>query len=270
MIEYQFREAVDTTSAFHNLYEIISLLRSENGCPYDKAQTEKSSLGNLIDEAYEYLEALNKEDTDLCKEELGDVLLNVFSILQIHEDKNDFTSIEVLNDVCRKLIRRHPHVFSTDKANTAEEGLDLWNKAKEKEGRDNSIKAVLEHIPSAMPPLEKSYEIQKKLGKIGFEWTNVDDVIDKVYEELDEVKEAIHEENSDHIEDELGDLFLTIVNLARYVKVRPDQALERANYKITSRFVKLYDLASERNIPVDKEHLDELDKLWDEVKKTEN
>ena len=269
MIEYQFREAADTTSAFHNLYEIISLLRSENGCPYDKAQTEKSSLGNLIDEAYEYLEALNKEDTDLCKEELGDVLLNVFSILQIHEDKNDFTSIEVLNDVCRKLIRRHPHVFSTDKANTAEEGLDLWNKAKEKEGRDNSIKAVLEHIPSAMPPLEKSYEIQKKLSRYGFEWESLDDVIDKVYEELDEVKEAINEGNKDHIEDELGDVFLTLVNLSRYLDVRPDQALERANYKLTGRFIKLSELASQKGVPVDKEHLSQLDELWNEVKRSE-
>ena len=113
------------------------------------------------------------------------------------------------------------------------------------------------------------YEIQKKLSRYGFEWESIDDVIDKVYEEMDEVKEAISENNRDHIEDELGDVFLTLVNLARYLKVRPDQALERANYKITSRFVRLCELAGEKGVPVDKDHLAELDELWNEVKRSE-
>lgn len=270
MIEYQFKPAKNTNAAFRNLYEIISLLRSENGCPYDRAQTERSSLGNLIDECYEYLEGVVRQDPASCREELGDVLLNVFSILQIHEDKKDFTTVDVVNEVCEKLIRRHPHVFSTEVANSVEEGFSLWNRVKEEEGHDSSIEAVLGHIPSGMPPMEKSYEIQKKLGKMGFEWTSVDDVIDKVYEELDEVKDAIRTGNQDHIEDELGDVMLTLVNLARYLKIRPDQALERANRKITGRFIKLSSIAKERGIEISKENLDRLDAIWDEVKSMEN
>lgn len=269
MIEYQLKKAEDPSSAFENLYEIISLLRSENGCPYDRAQTEKTSLGNLIDESYEYLEGINKEDKDICKEEIGDILLNVFSILQIHEDKKDFTTTDVINALCEKLYRRHAHVFGNVEAASADDAVASWNSEKEKERKDNSIKAVLEHVSTALPPLEKSYEIQKKLSSHGFEWESIDDVIDKVYEELDEVKEAIGENNRDHIEDELGDVFLTLVNLARYLKVRPDQALERANYKITSRFVRLCELAGEKGVPVDRDHLAELDELWNEVKRSE-
>ncbi len=272
MIEYHFKAARDTTGAFRNLYEIISLLRSENGCPYDRAQTEKSSLGNLIDEAYEYLEGVNDADPAVCKEELGDVLLNIFSLLQIHEDKRDFLAVDVVNDVCEKLIRRHPHVFSNETAASVEEGLSLWNQAKSQEEshKDSSIKAVLGHISSGMPPLEKSYEIQKKLGSMGFEWTNVDDVIDKVYEELDEVKDAMKEGNRDHVEEELGDVLLTIVNLSRWLKVRPDQALEKANSKITRRFVRLSELARERGIEISSENLDKLDEIWNEVKASDN
>ena len=246
MIEYEYRPAKETVSAFRNLYQIISLLRGEGGCPYDRAQTERSSLGNLIDEAYEYLEGVANNDRSICKEELGDVLLNVFSILQIHEDKKDFTTVDVVNEVCEKLIRRHPHVFSDKVATSVEDG------------------------PSGMPPLEKSYEIQKKLGRMGFEWTCIDDVIDKVYEELDEVKEAIKEGSQEHMEEELGDVLQTLVNLSRWMKVRPDQALERANQKITRRFVQLSQIAQERGIEICKENLDALDAIWDEIKAAEN
>ncbi len=269
MIEYQLRKAENSSSAFDNLYELIALLRSENGCPYDRAQTEKSTLGNLIDESYEYLEGVNKDDKSICMEEIGDILLNVFSILQIHEAKHDFTVADAVNQLCEKLYRRHAHVFGNVGALTASDAVDAWNNEKEKERKDNSLKAVLEHVSSALPPLEKSYEIQKKLSRYGFEWESLDDVIDKVYEELDEVKEAINEGNKDHIEDELGDVFLTLVNLSRYLDVRPDQALERANYKLTGRFIKLSELASQKGVPVDKEHLSQLDELWNEVKRSE-
>ena len=271
MIDYHFKAAKDAGTALSQLYEIISMLRSPDGCPYDRAQTEKSSAGNLIDEVYEYLDGVNKDDMASCREEIGDVLLNVISILQIHQDKKDFSCVDAVNEVCEKLIRRHPHVFSDKSVESVEEGLSLWNSVKEEEkGHRSSIEEVIGHIPSGMPPLEKSFEIQKKLGRMGFEWNNIDEVIDKVYEELDEVKDAIHEGSQEHIEDELGDVFLTIVNLARWLRVRPDQALARANRKITSRFARLSQLASERGIAVDHEHMEELDRLWEEVKEGEN
>ena len=270
MVEYTFTRAKDVTGAFRNLYKIISLLRGEGGCPYDRAQTERSSLGNLIDEAYEYLEGVVENDREICKEELGDVMLNIVTLLQIHEDRKDFSSVDVLNDVCEKLIRRHPHVFSDKVAKSVEDGLSLWNSVKRQEGRDSSITSVLDHVPSGMPPLEKSYEIQKKLGRMGFEWTCIEDVIDKVYEELDEVKMAIAEGSQEHMEEELGDVLQTLVNLARWMKVRPDQALERANEKITRRFIRLSRIADERGIDICKENLDQLDAIWDEVKAGEN
>lgn len=270
MVEYTFTRAKDVTGAFRNLYKIISLLRGEGGCPYDRAQTERSSLGNLIDEAYEYLEGVVENDREICKEELGDVMLNIVTLLQIHEDRKDFSSVDVLNDVCEKLIRRHPHVFSDKVAQSVEDGLSLWNSVKRQEGRDSSITSVLDHVPSGMPPLEKSYEIQKKLGRMGFEWTCIEDVIDKVYEELDEVKMAIAEGSQEHMEEELGDVLQTLVNLARWMKVRPDQALERANEKITRRFIRLSRIADERGIDICKENLDQLDAIWDEVKAGEN
>ena len=272
MIEYQFTPAGDSTEALSKLYELVHILRGPNGCPYDRAQTERSSLGNLVDESYEYLEAVIKEDKELCKEELGDVLLNVFSLLQIHEDKSDFTTADVINDVCRKLIRRHPHVFGdADAGGDMEKGLDIYMAAKEAEGgHKNSIKEVLDHISSGMPPLEKSYEIQKKLSRIGFDWECVDDVIDKIYEELDEVKEAIKEGGKEHIEDELGDVFSCLVVLSKWLKIRPDQAVERANNKLTGRFIKLSEICKERGIPIDKDHIEEMNQVWDEVKEAEN
>jgi len=270
MIKYDFKLAQDIPSAFSNLFEIVSLLRSPEGCPYDRTQTPKSSLVNLIDEAYEYLDGVNKGDVSLQKEEIGDILLNAFMILEIHTEQKDFTPVEALNEVCEKLIRRHAHVFGDVEAQSADAAIEAWNKIKEDvEGKNKDAKMIFEHIPSSLPPLEKSYEIQKKLGKFGFEWQDIEGVIGKVHEELTEVEEAISEGDQDHIEDELGDLFTTIVNLCRWLKVRPNAAMERANRKISSRFTALFSLCKERGIPLDAKHAKEMNEVWDEVKLAE-
>ena len=138
MIDYHFKAAKDAGTALSQLYEIISMLRSPDGCPYDRAQTEKSSAGNLIDEVYEYLDGVNKDDMASCREEIGDVLLNVISILQIHQDKKDFSCVDAVNEVCEKLIRRHPHVFGDQKALTAEEGLASWEAVKRQEKEERN------------------------------------------------------------------------------------------------------------------------------------
>ena len=148
--------------------------------------------------------------------------------------------------------------------------LTLWNKVKENvEGHKEKSEDFFEHIPSSLPPLEASYEIQKKLKKVGFDWNDANGVIDKVYEELQEVKEAIAENNQDHIEEEIGDLLFTVVNLSRFLKVRPNVALFRCNDKVKTRFQKLFDAAREKGIPLDKDHVDEMNQLWDEIKRDE-
>ena len=268
MIDYTPKRADNLPDALANLYEILALLRSPEGCPYDRKQTTKSTLQNLIDESYEYLEGAIKKDTALCREEIGDVLLNALMILRIHEEAKDFDPAEAVNDAVEKLYRRHDHVFGNIKVSS--EALEAFNRAKaEKEGRKSDAKAIFDHIPSSLPPMEMNYEIQKKLAKFGFDWPSLDGVVGKVHEELEEVEEALGEDDRDHLEEELGDLLTTVVNLCRYMKIRPNVAIERTNEKMRRRFTGVFTLAEERGIPLDMAHADELNELWDEIKLAE-
>ena len=270
MIHIDYKDADNLSDALDNLYTIITLLRSPEGCPWDRIQTNKTATQSLIDESYEYLDGVIKGNVDSEREEIGDVMINVFMNLRLHEEQNDFKPYEAINEVCQKLIRRHPHVFGDEHTDNVEGVLTLWNKVKENvEGHKEKSEDFFEHIPSSLPPLETSYEIQKKLKKVGFDWNDANGVIDKVYEELQEVKEAIAENNQDHIEEEIGDLLFTVVNLSRFLKVRPNVALFRCNDKVKTRFQKIFDAAREKGIPLDKDHVDEMNQLWDEIKRDE-
>lgn len=270
MIE-NYRENQDSLpSAIDRLYTIISILRAPGGCPWDREQTNKSATISLIDESYEYLDGILKEDIPSEREEIGDVMINVFMNLCIHQENEDFLPQDAINEVCNKLIRRHPHVFGNEKADSASEVLSLWNSVKENvEGHKDRADSFFSHIPSSLPPLEASYEIQKKLKKVGFDWPEVSGVIAKVEEELEEVNEAIAEGDENHLEMELGDLLFSVVNLCRFMKIRPNVALHRCNEKVKARFQHLFDMAKERGIAVDKDHVKELNELWEEAKKTE-
>ena len=270
MIHIDYKDANNLSDALDNLYRIIILLRSPEGCPWDRIQTNKTATQSLIDESYEYLDGVIKGDITSEREEIGDVMINVFMNLRLHEEQNDFQPYEAINEVCQKLIRRHPHVFGDAHAETAEGVLTLWNSVKENvEGHKEKSEDFFEHIPSSLPPLETSYEIQKKLKKVGFDWNEIDGVFDKVQEEFNEVKEAVKENHQDHIEEEIGDLLFTVVNLARFLKVRPNVALFRCNEKVKSRFQILFNKAKEKGIPLDKDHVDEMNELWDEIKSEE-
>lgn len=269
MIDYDFKPADNLKDSLDNLYTIITLLRSPEGCPWDRIQTNKTATQSLIDETYEYLDGVIKEDAASCREEIGDIMINIFMNFYIHEENKDFMPHEAINDVCEKLVRRHPHVFSdTATASSGEEVLKVWNSVKENvEGKKTDSQSILGHIPTSLPPLERSYEIQKKLAKVGFDWADYQGVIDKIKEEIAEVEEAIHDGNQENIELEIGDLLFSVVNLSRFLKVRPNVALYRCNEKIVNRFQKLFDLAQERSIPLDKDHVIEMNDLWDEIKK---
>lgn len=270
MYENYFSQAPDFTSSIDRLYTIISILRAPGGCPWDRQQTNKSTTISLIDESYEYLDGVIKNDIASEREEIGDVMINVFMNLVIHQEKKDFKPEEAVNEVCDKLIRRHPHVFGDKKADNASEVLSLWNSVKENiEGHKDKAESFFSHIPSSLPPLEESYEIQKKLKKVGFDWADASGVISKIEEELEEVNEAVADEDIDHLEMELGDLLFAVINLCRFMKIRPNVALRRCNEKVKTRFQKLFLMASERGIPIDKDHVDEMNLLWEEAKKTE-
>ena len=197
MIEIGYKPADNLSDAVDNLYNIITLLRSPEGCPWDRIQTNQNATESLIDESYEYLDGVIKKDIDSQREEIGDVMINVVMNLQIHEENKDFTPQEAINEVCEKLIRRHPHVFSNGaKAESSEEVLTLWNSVKENvEGKKLTSDNIFNHIPSSLPPMETSYEIQKKLKKVGFDWQDVSGVYEKIQEELEEVREAVDSGN---------------------------------------------------------------------------
>ncbi len=267
MIHYDFKKATTLPEGVDNLYSIITMLRSPEGCPWDKVQTNKSATESLIDETYEYLDGVIKKDIASEREEIGDIMINVFMNLYIHEENNDFKPVDALNEVCEKLIRRHPHVFSNKKAENSDEVLSLWNSVKENvEGKKIDSKTIFGHIPTSLPPLESSYEIQKKLKKVGFDWQDVSGIYDKIEEEMQEVKDAIKSGSQDEIESEIGDLLFSVVNLSRFLRIRPNIALHRTNEKVKKRFTKLFELAEERGIAVSSEHVKEMNEIWDEIK----
>lgn len=270
MIDPNYKKADNISDAVENLYRIITYLRSPEGCPWDRVQTSQNAAEALIDETYEYIDGVIKKDISSEREEIGDIMINVFMALYIHDEQNDFKPYEAINEVCEKLIRRHPHVFSTEKADNPEEVLSLWNSVKENvEGKKLTSDYIFSHIPSALPPMEESYEIQKKLAKVGFDFDSADAIFDKIYEEISEVKDAIANGIKEDVELEIGDLLFSVINLSRFAKIRPNTALHMTNEKIKNRFIKLFSIAEERKIPLTKDHIDEMNQIWDEIKETE-
>lgn len=273
MITYSFERKETFQESITALYEIITLLRSEDGCPWDREQTPKSVSTAIIDETYEYIDALLDKDIQLCKEEIGDVLLNVLMTSRIHEEYGEFSPIDSINDVCEKLIRRHPHVFSNANAENTDEVLELWNKVKvEVEGKTHTTENIFSRIPKKLPELEHAVEMQKAMKKVGFDWPDINGVIEKIEEELGEVKEAIVDikQNKDHVEEEIGDLLFSVVNLARYAKINPSLALRRCNHKVTNRFNDLAIQAKKEDIDLTFDNSDLLNKIWETIKSKEN
>ena len=262
-IDFQFKDKYE----FNDLVHIVKILRSPGGCPWDIEQTHQSIRENFLEETYEVIEAIDKEDTELLKEELGDVLLQVVFHSIIEEEQSSFNIDDVADGVCKKMIIRHPHVFSDVKADTTEQVLKNWDAIKMKTKSQNTQSEVLNGISRSLPSLMRSQKIQQKAAKVGFDWDNVDGATDKLTEEIEELKEAIQEGNSDHIEEELGDVLFSAVNVSRFVKVDAEKALYNACEKFISRFSKMERLANEENIKINETSLEALDELWEKAKK---
>lgn len=252
---------------FSTLREIVAILRGPEGCPWDREQTHQSIRKHLIEETYEVLETIDEDDPVAMCEEMGDLLMQVMLHSQISEDEGDFTIDDVILGLTEKLIRRHPHVFGDRDANTSEQVVKNWEQIKTEEKKEKGInmeeRSLLDGIPRGLPGLMTSYELSKKAAKVGFDWDQVKEVYAKIEEELEEVKEARHEQE---VKEELGDLLFAVANLARFLKVDPEEALSLTNRKFKTRFKYIEQKLKEKNQPITEATLDEMEALWQEAK----
>ena len=251
---------------FNDLVEIMRILRSPDGCPWDRVQTHESIRQNFIEETYEAIEAIDTNDVELMREELGDVMMQVVFHALMEEENGNFDISDVCDEVCKKLIVRHPHVFADTVADTADEVLTNWDKIKMETKSQKSQSEVLSSVSKALPALMYSQKVQHKAAKVGFDFEKTDDTLIKVEEELSELKTAIENNDEENMSEELGDLLFSVVNVARFIKVDSEKALYDATLKFTNRFAKVEKLCKERNIDMATASLSTLDSLWDEVK----
>ncbi|MDR3247988.1 MAG: nucleoside triphosphate pyrophosphohydrolase [Treponema sp.] len=262
----------DLTTAFSDLYDVIVRLRAPDGCPWDREQSPLSLRGDLIEETYECIEAIDEKDPAHVKEELGDLYLLVTMIAYMHQQENVFSVTDVLRNIAEKLIRRHPHVFGEVKVKDSAEVLENWAKIKvEQEGRKPKD-SVLDQVSRGLPPLDRSFKLQKKAAKSGFDWPVVQDVVAKIREELEETEEVITntvDGSKAALEGELGDLLFSAVNLCRFLKVDPSVALQRTNVKFERRFRHVEKMMKENAQAMIPENLPVMDRYWEEAKKGE-
>ena len=250
--------------SFQQLLEIMDELREK--CPWDKEQTLDSLRYLTIEETYELSDAILEKNLEDIKKELGDLMLHIVFYSKIGSEKNAFNITDVLNSISEKLIFRHPHIFGDEEANDARTVLDNWEKIKLKEGK----KSVLEGVPKSLPPLVKAFRIQEKVRGVGFDWEEPHQVLDKVFEELNEFKtEIVNESNKEQIESEFGDLLFSLVNYARFIEINPEDALERTNKKFIKRFQFLEKKSKEIGKSLHDMTLKEMDEIWEEAKKGE-
>ena len=247
--------------AFSRLLDIMDDLREK--CPWDKKQTLESLRHLTIEETYELGDAILNNDLQEIKKELGDLLLHIVFYAKIGSETNDFDMADVCNEICDKLIHRHPHIYGDVVVADEEEVKQNWEKLKLKDGKPS----VLEGVPKGLPALEKERRIQDKVKGVGFDWEEPHQVWDKVQEELLELQEEVKEGNQDKIEAEFGDVLFSMINYARFLKVNPEDALERTNKKFIKRFQYLESKAGELGKPLMDMTLAEMDVFWNEAKK---
>ncbi len=248
------------------LIDIMEVLRSKEGCPWDREQTHESLKRYLIEETYEYLEVVELNDKHRMCEELGDVLLQVVFHAQIAKENGDFNISDVINGICEKMIHRHPHVFGNVCAETSSEVLKNWEEIKKKEKGNINQTSVLQDVPINLPALMRSYKVQQKAAQVGFDWENIDDVFAKIREEIDELEIEYKKSNKPGMEDELGDVLFSVVNLARFLKVHPELSLSQSTNKFIRRFEYVEQRASELGKNLNEMTLPEMDSLWEEAK----
>lgn len=257
-------------SSFNKLVEVMKRLHEPGGCPWDREQTHESLKPYLIEETYEVLEAIDAGSDEHLAEELGDLLLQVVFHAEIASREGQFTIEDVVTGIIDKLVRRHPHVFSDATVEGSAQVIKNWEEIKRKEKRDRVNGSVLDGLPKSLPALIKARRIQEKVSRVGFDWEHTEDVMLKVEEELGELKEASRNRDREAIEEELGDLLFAVANLARFVSLCPEDALHKTIDKFQRRFKYIERELPKRGLKLGEATLEEMDRLWDEVKKQES
>jgi len=251
------------------LIDIIAKLRGKDGCPWDREQTHESLLSCLLDETYEFFEAVENKDTESMQEELGDILLQVIFHAQMAEEADQFDIESVANAICEKLIRRHPHVFSNQQVESSKEVLANWEEIKRSEKKHEQRKYIVDGITDTLPALFRAEKIQRRVARVGFDWKDITPVLDKVEEEFREFREALLSGNQSHAAGELGDIIFALVNVARHNGICAEDAVRLTVKKFASRFRYIEDRMNEKNKPLKEATLEELDRYWEESKSNE-
>ena len=252
---------------FEELVKIISRLRQPDGCPWDHDQTSQSLIPFLIEETYELIESIDEKNWETVKEELGDVLLHIVFQASIADDNKQFKLEEVLKTVNEKLVKRHPHVFNIDQVAINNDINKEWELSKHKEkGRESR----LDGVPKDLPSIVKAQRLQQKASLAGFDWDKIELVWEKIHEEILELKEAEQQNNKDHIEEEIGDVLFSIVNLSRFLEISADNALRRTNRKFINRFKKVEKGIEGKGKEMEEATLEEMDIIWNQSKEKNN
>ena len=248
---------------FIKLLDIVEKLRGPDGCPWDKEQTPASLLPYFLEETYEVIESIDQSNWDNLKEELGDVMLHIALQAQISKEEGRFTIFDSLVNINKKLVHRHPHVFGDEKADMASHAKKNWEAIKHEEKKRESR---LDGVPLALPALTRAQRLQEKASYAGFDWDNIDKVWGKLDEEIDELREADQIKIRSNLEEEIGDVLFSVVNLARHLKLDSEDLLRKANAKFVDRFKAIEKELAKRGKTVDEAKLDEMDELWNKIK----
>ena len=251
------------TEKFDELIKIIKRLQAPDGCPWDREQTNASLLPFFLEEVYEVIESVDNENWPELKEELGDILLHVVFQAVLAEKNGHFSINDSLDHVNEKLVRRHPHVFGDAKADEAFHAKQNWEAEKHKE---KNRKSRLDGVPKTLPALIRAQRLQQKASYAGFDWNEVQQVWDKIHEEIQELKEAQSENTKEHIAEEIGDVLFSVVNLARFLDIPAEDALRKTNKKFTDRFARVEEELKKRGKTVEESNLEEMDDIWNKVK----
>ena len=264
-----------TGAKFEKLVQIMATLRGPVGCPWDKQQDRNTLKPMLVEETYEVLEAIDNNDAEGLSEELGDLLLHIVFQAQLGKEDGSFDIDRVIDGICDKLVRRHPHVFGNDTASSPEEVIKNWEaiKAQEKtkklKDRTPEQRSLLEGIPSKLPAIHEAHQISSRAARVGFEWPDIEGVFDKLAEETHELREAMtgpEDSRQSRLEDEIGDILFVIVNLARFLKIDSESALKRANRKFKTRFQFMEAELARAGKNLETTSLDEMESLWQKAK----